>query len=86
MSLQEWMDELDDSPTEEPTAEVSKPPWMNTLAPDAKPFDDESCPWCAAPAEGFTRNNMGQLACGNVGHVIPEDAEWYQNGEKVFFQ
>lgn len=53
------------------------------LAPDAQPFNDESCPWCCAPPEHFEETAEGQVGCGHCDAIIPVDADWYQRGEKI---
>lgn len=47
-------------------------------------LDDDSCPWCLHPASEFRDLDMNdKIGCPNCGGVIPVDAEWYQNGEKI---
>ena len=54
-----------------------------TMAPNADPQGRYSCPWCCAPPSEFTVNSLGQTGCGHCDAVIPIDASWYHEGEKV---
>lgn len=42
----------------------------------------ESCPWCYTPPESFENGPTG-VSCPTCSAVIPVDAAWYQDGEKV---
>jgi hypothetical protein len=58
-------------------------------------MDDESCPWCLHPSDEFIVKRESdddvegrlicdpQVSCPNCSAVIPVDAEWYQEGEKI---
>lgn len=49
---------------------------LDLLAPDAEPFIEESCPWCCCP-------RISDGSCDHCEAEIPEDADWYQRGEKI---
>lgn len=57
--------------------------YIDERVSDDASFSRLSCPWCLEPRDGFERNIEGQLGCNNCEAIIPEDSEWYQNGEKI---
>lgn len=75
---------LDDFNDDVPSG-PNEPTWTVALHEDAQPFADDSCPWCAAPAETFRVYENGKIGCPRS-HQIPVDEKWYQRGRKVFFR
>lgn len=78
-----------DSDPESTERSESGDQWYKTAlkrAPDnAEPFADDSCPWCLGPASDFVEHADGRVGCPHCDSIIPTDAEWYQDGEKVCF-
>lgn len=53
---------------------------------DAEPTNTLSCPWCCTPPEKFRKREVAGrtiIGCSNCSAVIPHEAEWYLNGDKI---
>ena len=61
---------------------------LKSAPPNAEPYEDDSCPWCLAPAEDFREAHSSQIddpVCSNCNARIPVHMDWYQRGEKICF-
>lgn len=78
---QQSLDDFGAESDDDPGLRINRPD-PETLSDDAT-LDDTSCPWCLAPASHFRHLGDGRVGCGNCHAVIPTDADWYNEGEKI---
>lgn len=71
-----------DSAARESSAERSDDRFWH-LAPDARPYQRLSCPWCCNAQENLVEHEDGHISCPHCSSRIPKDAEWYQDGDKI---